>query len=31
VASAIAFHSILHPRIGVSDTARHLLPVHAIR
>ena len=31
VKSAIAFHSISHPRIGVSDTARQWPPVHPIR
>jgi hypothetical protein len=31
VESAIAFHSISHPRIGGSDTARQLLPDHPIR
>jgi hypothetical protein len=31
VESAIAFHSISHPRIGVPDTARQLLPAHSIR
>ena len=31
VESAIAFHSIFHPRIGVPDTARQLLPAHPIR
>jgi len=30
VESAIAFHSILHPRIGVSDTARQLLFAHPV-
>ena len=31
VESAIALHSIFHPRIGVPDTARQLLPAHPIR
>lgn len=28
VESAIAFHSVFHPRIGVPDAARQLLPAH---
>jgi hypothetical protein len=31
VESAIAFHSIFHPRIGVPDIAHQLLSAHAIR
>ena len=31
VESAVALHSIFHPRIGVPDTARQLLPAHPIR
>jgi hypothetical protein len=31
VESAITLHSIFHPRIGVPDTARLLLPAHPIR
>jgi hypothetical protein len=31
VESAIAFHSIFHPRIGVPDTAHQLLLAHPIR
>ena len=30
VESAITFHSIPHPRIGVPDTAQQLLPAHPI-
>jgi len=31
VESAIAFHSIFHPRVGVPDAARQLLPAHPTR
>jgi hypothetical protein len=31
VESAVALHSIFHPRIGVPDTAHQLLPAHPIR
>jgi hypothetical protein len=31
VESAITFHSIFHPRIGVPETARRSLPTHPIR